>query len=61
MMCYKDMTFCNYSDCANFNKCPRRLTESVKKDAVRLGFPISRFAEQPKCFESKDSPETGQG
>lgn len=51
MMCYKDMTFCNYSDCANFNKCPRRLTESVKKDAVRLGLPICRFAEQPKCFE----------
>lgn len=51
MMCYKDMTFCSYSDCTNFNKCPRRLTESVKKDAVRLGLPICRFAGQPKCFE----------
>lgn len=53
MLCYRDMTFCKFSDCANFDKCSRRLTESVKQAAKLLGLPISQFAEQPKCFVAK--------
>lgn len=57
---YRDMTWCNYSDCANFNKCSRSLTEAVEKAAELLRLQISQFAEQPNCFVAKKSPETGQ-
>ena len=57
---YRDMTFCRFSDCADFDKCSRRLTESVKQAAELLRLPISQFAEQPKCFVAKKSPQTGQ-
>ena len=60
MLCYRDVTFCNYSDCTNL-KCTRRLTESVKRAAELLRLPISQFAEQPECFVAKKSPETWQG
>ena len=50
---YRGMTFCRFSDCTDFNKCSRRLTESVKQAAKLLGLPISQFAEQPKCFVAK--------
>lgn len=60
MMCYRDRTFCSFKDCANFNKCSRRLTEAVEKAAELLRLPISQFAEQPNCFEANKSPETGQ-
>lgn len=60
MMCYRDMTFCNFSDCADFDKCSRRLTESVRQAAKLLRLPISQFAKQPECFVAKKSPETGQ-
>ena len=59
-MQYRDMTFCGFTDCENFNKCSRRLTEAVEKAAELLRLPICRFAEQPNCFEAKKSPETGQ-
>lgn len=58
---YRDMTWCCYSECANFNKCSRRLTEAVEKAAELLRLPVCRFAEQPNCFEAKKSPETVQG
>lgn len=58
---YRDMTFCKFSDCADFASCSRRLTDSVKQAAELLRLPISQFAEQPNCFEAKKSPETGQG
>jgi hypothetical protein len=57
---YRDMTFCKFSDCADFDQCSRRLTESVKQAAELLRLPICQFAEQPNCFEAKKSPETGQ-
>ena len=60
-MQYRDMTFCGFTDCENFNKCSRRLTEAVEKAAELLRLPISQFAEQPECFVTKKSPETGQG
>ena len=57
---YRNMTFCRFSDCADFNNCYRRLTESVKQGAKLLGLPISQFVEQPGCFVAKKSPQTGQ-
>lgn len=50
---YRDMTFCRFSDCADFDKCSRRLTESVKQAAELLRLPIGQFAEQPGCFVAK--------
>lgn len=58
---YRDMTFCKFSDCADFDQCSRRLTESVKQAAELLRLPICQFAEQPECFVANKSPETGQG
>lgn len=57
---YRDMTFCKFSDCADFDQCSRRLTESVKQAAELLRLPICQFAEQPECFVANKSPETGQ-
>jgi hypothetical protein len=59
MNVYRDMCFCNYSDCADL-KCNRRLTDSVKQAAELLRLPISQFAEQPECFVANKSPETGR-
>lgn len=59
-LAYRDMTFCRFSDCADFDNCSRRLTESVKQAAELLRLPISQFAEQPECFVAKKSPQTGQ-
>ena len=60
MLCYRDRTYCGFADCADFDKCSRRLTESVKQAAELLRLPISQFAEQPECFVAKKSPQTGQ-
>jgi hypothetical protein len=57
---YRDMTFCKFSDCADFASCSRRLTDSVKQAAELLRLPICQFAEQPECFVASKSPETGQ-
>lgn len=60
MLCYRDRTYCGFTDCTDFDKCSRRLTESVKQAAELLRLPISQFAEQPECFAAKKSPQTGQ-
>jgi hypothetical protein len=57
---YRDMTFCKFSDCADFDQCSRRLTESVKQAAELLRLPICQFTEQPECFVANKSPETGR-
>jgi hypothetical protein len=60
MLCYRDRTYCRFFDCADFDKCSRRLTESVKHAAELLRLPISQFAERPECFVANKSPQTGQ-
>lgn len=50
---YRDMTWCPYSDCADFAKCSRRLTDSVRQAAELLRLPICQFAEKPDCFKEK--------
>ena len=61
MMCYKDMTFCTFDDCAHFGvDCPRSLTDEEKKRAGdwwgkwsidKKNAPICVFLERPKCFK----------
>lgn len=56
MICYKDMTFCNFLECKNIG-CERRLTDKVYHDADvwwgKPNTPIMIFAQKPKCFEDK--------
>lgn len=59
MLCYRDRTYCGFTDCADM-KCTRRLTQSVEQAAELLRLPICQFAEQPECFVAKKSPQTGQ-
>lgn len=56
MISYKDMTFCTfYTDCACADKCPRPLTEQVRREAAKWWgnqfAPISQFTEKPDCHE----------
>lgn len=54
MICYKDMTFCQfYENCKNGEKCFRALKDEVKKDAEKLGLLISRFTDLPGCYKEK--------
>jgi len=57
MICYKDMTFCNFESCKKFKECNRALTKNVKDNADKwwgFGFrkaPICIFLNKPKCYE----------
>jgi len=54
MMCYRDKTWCPFSECNKFNKCDRALTEEVLKDAKTWwgsdGVPICQYVDKPDCF-----------
>lgn len=50
MMCYKDRTFCPFTDC--ICECHRKLTDHHRETAAKLGLPIAQYAEQPECFEA---------
>lgn len=59
MMCYKDQTFCKYSDCRNFlpNTCGRAFNEEAKAGAKAWmgdNAPVAFFAEPPKCYDPVD-------
>lgn len=54
MICYRDRTWCQYSECINL-KCSRRLTEAVEKAAELLRLPICQFAEKPDCFKEPEN------
>jgi len=56
MMCYKDRTFCEATNCISFGSCPRSLTDGVRADAQRwwgtTEAPIATFSEPEKldCY-----------
>lgn len=54
MMSYKDMTFCPFQDCDNFENCERALSEEVIQDAIvwwgDQDAPIAQFMDKPSCF-----------
>ena len=59
MLCYMDMTFCQfYKDCLEGETCPRALTSEVERAAERWwqapGPPICMFAAKPKCWVKGD-------
>lgn len=52
MICYKDMTFCEfYKDCANAQDCERKLTPKIAEAAEEFGLPLAVFTEKPHCHE----------
>lgn len=58
MMCYKDMTFCEfYIKCNKGGSCYKALTPKIIKDAVKWwggeDFPIAVFVDKPDCYEEK--------
>lgn len=60
MICYRDMTFCEfYKDCADADECHRPLTDEVKRLADQWwgkeegGAPIAVFVEKPSCHVEK--------
>lgn len=62
MLCYKDVTFCGFTDCGKFLECPRALTAQVQDDAERWWVkgggnaddtPIAQYADMPGCHPKK--------
>lgn len=55
MMCYRDMTFCDYyKQCKEGNTCHRAMTYKVKEGAIKAGLNIAAFTEIPECFENEE-------
>lgn len=54
MLCYKDITFCNfYKECKE-EDCVITMTDEVVKKAKDFGLPICHYADKPECFKSKE-------
>jgi len=54
MLCYKDMTFCDfYKDCKDGDNCNRSFTPKVKEDAKANDLPACCFIDKPDCFKQK--------
>lgn len=53
-MCYRDRTFCKFTDCKKFNKCLRALTDKDKELAEKIKLPICTFANRKEleCYET---------
>lgn len=59
MMCYLDMTFCEfYNQCEVGERCPRALTPEIQDNAERWygkpNPPFCLFMDKPKCFQEKE-------
>lgn len=58
MICYRDMTFCQFKDCKNFETCGRAFTEKVQQEAIewwgKNDPPVAFFVDKPDCFDKKE-------
>ena len=58
MICYRDMTFCDFKDCSGFSECHRAMTDKVVLEAKKWwgseDFPIARFMNKPDCYGEKE-------
>lgn len=61
MICYRDKTFCPFSECANFETCDRAYTQEVQGDAVKWwgseGAPVALWASEPGCYQAPTSQD----
>jgi predicted peroxiredoxin len=56
-MNYRDMTFCPFTECAQFNNCDRAYTDKVRADAVKwmgVDAPVSLYLDAPSCFVKQE-------
>ena len=55
MLCYRDMTFCQYwKICVDGDTCFRALKQQVVLNARLAGLPICQFARKPDCYKEAD-------
>lgn len=60
MMCFRDSTFCPYSDTCNKQaSCSRAITPEVKEAAVKWwggeDYPMAVYTSKPSCHEERSS------
>lgn len=58
MICYKDMTFCEFDDCKQWDRCDRALTATVQQAAQKWwgqlsDAPVSLFMDKPECYKKR--------
>lgn len=59
MICYKDKTWCTYTECIKSKVCKEFLSDEEKEKADKwwnttgpyIPAPIMRFTTKPKCYE----------
>lgn len=59
MICYKDKTWCTFSECKRSKDCKSFLTDKIKEDADKwwniigpyIPAPIMKYTTKPKCYE----------
>lgn len=55
MMCYRDRTWCSFTECKKASKCDRAFTESDRQKAKEWwggdDYPVCFFSEKPDCYE----------
>ena len=59
MICYKDKTWCTFSECKHSKDCKSFLTDKIKEDADKWWntkephkpVPIMKYATKPDCYE----------
>ena len=59
MICYKDKTWCTFSECKYSKDCKSFITEKIKEDADKwwnitghyIPAPIMKHTTKPKCYE----------
>ena len=49
MICYRDMTFCTRSDDCAVQDCSRKITESIKAGAERMGLGLATADMSLRC------------
>ena len=59
MICYRDMTFCQFHEtCERGEVCMRALTSDTLKSATTERLPICQYVDKPNCFVSKEQSNT---
>lgn len=63
MRCFRDMTFCSYDKCKEWETCGRALTDKIIEEADTWWIncdgkkgeaPICKWMDKPGCFKEKE-------
>ena len=61
MMCYKDKTFCSFSDCKHCHTCDSAYTGEHQSKAEKWwggkGAPVMFYVNKPFCYENNKKEE----